>query len=237
MSNILIREVDFMSMTALSGTLQDYLKAIYCLEKETGEVSASLLAGALGVSLPSVTSMMRKLAARKLISYTPYLSIALTRAGERQALEVVRHHRLLETYLQKALGFSLDTLHDEADRLEHAISEELEEKIDVFLGRPAFDPHGSPIPDCNGRVAERTLVPLTALGPGEKGTVRQITCRGSDQLRHLESIGLVPGAEVRVKTAQAGSGVLHLVLPARGDEPIGVSIASCVLVSPAGGGA
>ena len=225
-----------MSTVALSGTLQDYLKAIYCLEKESGEVSASLLARALGVSLPSVTSMMRKLAARKLIAYTPYLSIALTRAGERRALEVVRHHRLLETYLQKALGFSLETLHDEADRLEHAISEELEEKIDAFLGRPEFDPHGSPIPDGNGHVAERKLVPLTALGPGEEGTVRQITCRGPAQLRHLESIGLVPGAEVRVQAAEAGSGVLRVLLPARGDEPIGESIASCVLVSRTGGG-
>jgi DtxR family Mn-dependent transcriptional regulator len=179
--------------------------------------------------------MMRKLAARKLISYTPYLSIALTRAGERQALEVVRHHRLLETYLQKALGFSLDTLHDEADRLEHAISEELEEKIDAFLGRPAFDPHGSPIPDGSGHVAERKLVPLTALGPGDEGTVRQITCRGSDQLRHLEMIGLVPGAGVRVTTAETGSGVFRVRIPSRADEPIGESIASCVLVSRTGG--
>jgi DtxR family transcriptional regulator, Mn-dependent transcriptional regulator len=223
-----------MSMVALSGTLQDYLKAIYCLEKESGEVSASLLAGALHVSLPSVTSMMRKLAARRLISYTPYHSIALTRAGERQALEVVRHHRLLETYLQKALGFSLDTLHDEADRLEHAISEELEEKIDAFLGRPAFDPHGSPIPDGNGHVTERKLVPLTALGAGEDGTVRQITCRGSDQLRHLESIGLLPGAAVRVTAPNSGSGVVHVRVPSRGDEPIGESIAACIFVSRAG---
>ncbi len=226
-----------MSEVALSGTLQDYLKAIYCLEKEAGGVSSSLLARTLGVSLPSVTSMMRKLASRKLVSYTPYLTIALTRAGERQALEVVRHHRLLETYLQKALGFSLETVHREADRLEHAMSEELEEKIDTFLGYPAFDPHGSPIPDSDGRVIERDLVPLATLGEGDEAVVRQITCRDPEQLRYLEAIGLVPGAVLRVRAANAGSGIVRLELPARPDEAIGETIASCVQVSPTGGSA
>ncbi len=221
--------------TTLSGTLQDYLKAIYCLEKEAGGVSASLLARTLGVSLPSVTSMMRKLASRKLVSYTPYLSIALTRAGERQALEVVRHHRLLETYLQKALGFTLETVHGEADRLEHAMSEALEEKIDAYLGHPAFDPHGSPIPDSTGRVKQRALVALTALHAGEHAVVRQITCREPGQLRHLESIGLVPGVSVRVRPAEPGSGIVHLELSSRPEEPIGETLASCVLVSRAGG--
>jgi DtxR family Mn-dependent transcriptional regulator len=224
-----------MSLVTLSGTLQDYLKAIYCLEREAGGVSASRLARTLGVSLPSVTSMMRKLASRKLVAYTPYLSIALTRAGERQALEVVRHHRLLETYLQKALGFSLESVHGEADRLEHAMSAELEEKIDAVLGRPAFDPHGSPIPDSSGRVQPRDLLPLGGLADGEAGVVRQITCREPSRLRHLEALGLVPGARVRVTSADAGSGIVRLDLAGHPDEPIGEAIASCVLVSRAGG--
>jgi DtxR family transcriptional regulator, Mn-dependent transcriptional regulator len=224
-----------MELTELSGSLQDYLKAIYCLEKETGEVSTTLLAETLGVSLPSVTSMVKKLASRKLVSHAPYLPIALTRAGERQALEVVRHHRLLETYLQKALGFGLETVHAEADRLEHAMSEELEEKIDAFLGHPEFDPHGSPIPDADGRVRERELVPLTSLAAGEEAVVSQITCRGPGQLHHLEAIGLVPGAAVRVNTALSGGGVLRLRLAARPDEPIGESIASSILVTRTGG--
>ena len=224
-----------MSVVMLSGTLQDYLKAIYCLEKEAGGVSASLLSRTLGVSLPSVTSMMRKLATRKLVSYTPYLSIALTRAGERQALEVVRHHRLLETYLQKALGFSLETVHGEADRLEHAMSEELEEKIDSYLGHPAFDPHGSPIPDSAGRVKPRQLVALTDLDAGEHGVVRQITCREPGQLHHLESVGLVPGAAVRVVSADAGSGIVRVQISSAAEEPIGATVASCILVSRTGG--
>jgi len=225
------------SEVALSGTLQDYLKAIYCLEKEGGSLSPSSLADSLGVSLPSVTSMMKKLASRKLVSYTPYLSIALTRGGERQAREVVRHHRLLETYLQKALGFGLESLHAEADRLEHAMSAELEEKIDAFLGRPAFDPHGSPIPDATGRVRSRRLVPLRTLRVGEAAEVRQLISRDRGQLKHLESIGLVPGAAVRVSALDPGSGVMRVDLDGRPGEPIGESIAGCVLVSRNGGSA
>ncbi len=156
-----------MSEIALSGALQDYLRAIYCLEREAGGASTSLLAERLGVSQPSVTSMMKKLASRKLISYAPYLSISLTKAGERRALEMVRHHRLIETYLQRALGFGLEELHDEAEILEHALSEKLEERIDAMLGYPAFDPHGSPIPDREGHVSARSLVPLASLGRGE----------------------------------------------------------------------
>ena len=220
-----------MSETALSGALQDYLRAIYCLEREAGGVSTSLLAERLGVSQPSVTSMLKKLASRKLISYTPYLSVTLTMAGERFALEMVRHHRLIETYLQRALGFGLEALDDEADRLEHAISEKLEEKIDEVLGRPAFDPHGSPIPGRDGRVSERDLVPLASLGSGESAVVSQLTCRDPKQLRHLESIGLVPGAVVRVKVADSGSGIMRLQLDSSVDEPVGESIACCVLVS------
>src|SRR5271157_835116 len=157
-----------MPEAAISGALQDYLKAIYCLEREAAGASTSLLAGRLGVSQPSVTSMVKKLAARKLITHTPYLSINLTPTGERLALETVRHHRLIETYLQRALGMGLEELHDEAERLEHAISEKLEDRIDAFLEHPAFDPHGSPIPDREGRVSQRDLVPLSQLRPGEK---------------------------------------------------------------------
>jgi DtxR family transcriptional regulator, Mn-dependent transcriptional regulator len=224
-----------MATVALSGTLQDYLKTIYCLEKEAGGVTATLVARSLGVSLPSVTSMLRKLAARGLVAYTPYLSISLTRDGERQALEVVRHHRLLETYLQKALGFSLESVHGEADRLEHAMSEELESRIDSMLGHPAFDPHGSPIPDAEGRVEERELVALSILKAGERGVIRQVTCRAPGQLRHLEAVGMVPGAAVRVRSAEPGSGVIHLKLAARPTTAIGETIASCILVSRTGG--
>ena len=152
-------------------------------------------------------------------------------AGERLALEMVRHHRLIETYLQRALGFGLEALDDEADRLEHAISEKLEEKIDEVLGRPTFDPHGSPIPDRDGRISERNLVPLASLRSGESAVVSQLICRDPNQLRQLESIGLVPGAAVRVKVADSGSGIIRLELASSFDEPVGERIANCVLVS------
>ena len=220
-----------MPQATISWTLQDYLRAIYTLEKEAGEISTSLLAQRLGVSQPSVTNMLKKLAARKLISYTPYISIALTVAGQRLALEAVRHHRLIETYLQRALGFGLEELDDEAERLEHAMSEKLEEKIDEFLGRPSFDPHGSPIPDREGRIHERDLVPLASLRQGESGIIGQITCRDAGQLKYLESIGLLPGGVVHVKTTDSGSGVMRVELVSGEEEPIGESVARCVLVS------
>ncbi len=220
-----------MPQATTSETLQDYLRAIYTLEKEAGGISTSLLAGRLGVSQPSVTSMLKKLAARKLISYTPYLSIALTLAGERLALEAVRHHRLIESFLQRALGFGLEEVHDEAERLEHAISEKLEDRIDEFLGHPAFDPHGSPIPDREGHVHARDLVPLASLHEGERAVVGQITCRDSGHLRYLQSIGLLPGETVHVRAADPGSGVMRLALAQGEEELVGESVARFVLVA------
>jgi DtxR family Mn-dependent transcriptional regulator len=219
------------SIVPLSDATQDYLKAIYRLERESGGVSPTLLAGALGVSLPSVTSMVKKLAARRFVSHAPYESIALTPAGERQALEVVRHHRLLETFLQRSLGYSLEDLHDEADRLEHAISPEFEEKIDRLLGRPRFDPHGEPIPDPEGRVTGRVLRRLADLPDGASAVVRRITSRDTEELRHLEKIGLVPGAAVKVGGRDAGSGIVRLEIAGGRARPLGETTASSVLVA------
>lgn len=222
-----------MSIVPLSDATQDYLKAIYRLEKEDGDVSPSLLAEALGVSLPSVTSMVKKLAVRRLVSHEPYVSIALTPAGERQALEVVRHHRLLETFLRRNLGFDLATVHDEADRLEHAISPEFEEKIDRLLGRPRFDPHGSPIPDPEGRVADRPLRGLADLPEGSRAVVRRIVTRDADVVRHLEKIGLVPGAVVTSAGRAPGSGMVRLSIGGGKPRSLGESTAACVLVAAA----
>jgi len=217
-------------MEELSGAAQDYLKTIYCLEKEGDGVTVSRLAEAMRVSLPSVTSMVKKLAGRKLLDYTPYLTLALTRHGEKRAMELVRHHRLLEAYLQKALGVGLDRLHEEADRLEHAISEDLEERMDLYLGRPAFDPHGSPIPNAEGRVEERKLVAADGLQPGQEAVVSQLTSRSPVELRHLEAIGLVPGARITLQKKDAGAGLIRLRIGGRGRVPIGGSLARHVLV-------
>jgi DtxR family transcriptional regulator, Mn-dependent transcriptional regulator len=133
----------------LSEAIQHYLREIYKLAQDHGSVSVSALARAQGVSTASASAMVKKLTALDLAEHPPYRGIELTPAGERVALEVIRHHRLLELYLAETLGLHVDDVHDEADRLEHVISEELEERIDRALGYPTHDPHGDPIPDAN----------------------------------------------------------------------------------------
>jgi DtxR family Mn-dependent transcriptional regulator len=133
----------------LSESIQHYLREINQLHAEEGEVTVTALARRLNVSDPSASAMVKKLAALGLAEHAPYQRVALTPAGERVALEVIRHHRLLELYLAETLGVHVDDVHDEADRLEHAISEEIEARIDEALGFPTHDPHGDPIPDAN----------------------------------------------------------------------------------------
>ena len=140
-----------MSKAALSESIQDYLKCIYKLQSEQGRVTIGAIAKDQSVSAASASSMVKKLAALDLLEHEPYGGSRLTDAGERVAIEVIRHHRLLELYLAETLGVHVDNVHDEADRLEHAISEELEARIDRALGYPTHDPHGDPIPDANLR--------------------------------------------------------------------------------------
>ena len=133
----------------LSESIQHYLREIYKLREEDGKVTVTALARRLNVSDPSASAMVKKLTALELAQHERYRGVELTDAGERVALEVIRHHRLLELYLAETLGLRVDEVHDEADRLEHALSEELEERIDKALGYPTHDPHGDPIPDAN----------------------------------------------------------------------------------------
>jgi DtxR family transcriptional regulator, Mn-dependent transcriptional regulator len=136
-------------IAVLSESIQDYLKALYTLEAADGRVTIGALAKALGVSPASASAMVKKLAALDLLEHEPYRGAHLTQAGEQVALEVIRHHRLLELYLAETLGVHVDDVHAEADRLEHVISEELEARIDRALGFPTHDPHGDPIPDAD----------------------------------------------------------------------------------------
>jgi len=138
-----------MSKAALSESIQDYLKSIYKLQSEQGRVTIGAIAKDQSVSAASASSMVKKLAALDLLEHEPYRGARLTDAGERVAVEVIRHHRLLELYLAETLGVHVDDVHAEADRLEHVISEELEARIDSALGFPTHDPHGDPIPDAN----------------------------------------------------------------------------------------
>ena len=182
----------------LTVAAQDYLKAIYGLESAGERVTTSALAARMGVSAPSATAMTKRLAELGLVERAAYKGVALTDEGRRSALEVLRHHRLLELYLANRLGLSLDEVHAEADRLEHALSEELEAKIDEELGFPTHDPHGDPIPDRELRLVaggERTLADLE---PGERGSVSRVPDRDPSLLRYLAELGLVPGSDVEV---------------------------------------
>ena len=182
----------------LTVAVQDYLKAIYALESAGERVTTSALAARMGVAAPSATAMTKRLAELGLVERAPYRGVVLTEAGRRGALEVLRHHRLLERYLADRLGLSLDEVHAEADRLEHALSEELEAKIDAELGYPTHDPHGDPIPDRDLRLAPGRNRTLIDLEPGEHASVSRVPDGDPALLRYLGELGLVPGADVEL---------------------------------------
>jgi DtxR family Mn-dependent transcriptional regulator len=152
----------------------------------------------MGVAAASATGMVKKLAGLKLARHSPYQGVILTKAGEKMALEVIRHHRLLELYLAEALGYSWDKVHEEAERLEHVISEEFEEKIFEALGRPTRDPHGDPIPTKDGTLVAGSHERLSEMEPGATGVIRRVSDRNAEMLRYLALRGLVPDATVQV---------------------------------------
>jgi DtxR family transcriptional regulator, Mn-dependent transcriptional regulator len=192
----------------LSDAIQDYLKEIYKLEAAGTRATTSALAARLGVSPPSATAMLKKLASLGLVEHQRYRGARLTRKGEKVALEVIRHHRLLEQYLSQTLGLPIDALHNEADRLEHALSEELEAHIDRSLGYPTHDPHGDPIPGPDLKLVVTEATPLSALGPGTKATVERVPDGDGELLRYLSELKLIPGSRVEVRESAPFEGPL-----------------------------
>jgi DtxR family Mn-dependent transcriptional regulator len=186
------------SKIELSDAIQDYLKEIYKLQSRNGRATTTQLARAMRVAPSSATAMLKKLAVLGLAEHARYRGVTLTEKGERVALEVIRHHRLLEQYLAQTLGLSIDAVHAEADRLEHALSEELEALIDRSLGYPKHDPHGDPIPDATLNVDDTDLKPLAELEPGQQATVRRVPDGDSELLRYLSELSLVPGRRVEL---------------------------------------
>jgi DtxR family Mn-dependent transcriptional regulator len=182
----------------LTVAVQDYLKAIYALEAAGERVTTSALAGRMGVSAPSATAMTKRLAEQGLVERAPYRGVVLTDQGRRGALEVLRHHRLLERYLADRLGLSLDEVHAEAELLEHVLSEELEAKIDAELGFPTHDPHGDPIPDSELRVTSGDQRTLIDFEPGNRATIARVPDGDPELLRYLGELGLVPSSEVEL---------------------------------------
>ena len=176
----------------LSDVAQDYMKQIYLLQRRDGKASTSALADAMGVSAASATSMVKKLAGLGLVEHSKYRGVTLTEPGEKVALEVLRHHRLLEVYLTQTLGLSWDRVHSEAERLEHVLSEELEAEIDRVLGYPEIDPHGDPIPSADLVIAAEPSQRMAELEPGQAAVVRQVPDGDPSLLRYLAGLGLVP---------------------------------------------
>jgi len=214
-----------------SEAVEDYAKAIYALERrETGPVGTSALAARLGVSPASVTAMLKRMQEMKLVSYEPYRGVTLSPAGEKVALEVIRHHRLLEAYLSEALGMPWDRVHDEAEVLEHYISEELEERIATALGDPPRDPHGDPIPDRELLVGTEKGVALVDLDPGEHGTFSRVSDADPAMLRYLAEQGIRPGAILRVTQRQPFGGPLFVEVDGA-SHAIGGDLAQRMLIT------
>jgi DtxR family Mn-dependent transcriptional regulator len=218
----------------LSAAIQDYLKAIYRLQEGGEKVTTSALAERLGVASASVTNMIKRLAELKLVRHTPYREAVLTPAGGKIALEIIRHHRLIELYLSEIMGYSWDQVHDEAERLEHVISEEFEEKMDAALGRPKTDPHGDPIPSKDGRVATFDHSRLADLEPGDHAVVRRVDDDDPERLRYLSERGLVLNARVEVLEKEPFDGPL-LVRVGRVRHHLGLEVARGVFVEAAPG--
>jgi DtxR family Mn-dependent transcriptional regulator len=185
----------------LTQSIQDYLKHIYELSVDGQAASTNDLAARMNVTPASATGMIQRLAATKpaLIVYRKHQGAKLTAAGERAALEVIRHHRLLETYLVQSLGYSWDEVHSEADKLEHVISEDFEARIAAALGDPDRDPHGDPIPSVELELPDDNTRPLSGLRPPQKAVIVRVVGENPAFLRHLQELGLVPGAQVRVR--------------------------------------
>ena len=218
----------------ITPAVEDYLKAIYQLEQEepkAGSVTGQRIAERLGVASPSVTNMIKRLSELGLVEHERYRGVELSDTGERIALEVVRHHRLLERYLVEALGYGWDEVHDEAERLEHHISEALEARMAAALGDPTVDPHGDPIPHLDGSVAGADTRKLVDLAPGDVAVVRRVSDQDPERLRYLERLGLRPGANVRLLEALPFDGPLRLEI-AGTEQVIGRPLGAVIQVAP-----
>ena len=185
---------------AITSASQDYLKTIYDLTERYGRASTSQIADQLAVKPASVTGMLKKMAQEEppLVTYKKHQGATLTPEGKKVALEIVRHHRLIELFLHEVLGYSWDEVHEEAERLEHVISEDMERRMARVLGNPSRDPHGQPIPTQDLTIAAMTDRPMSELRPGQDAIVQRVNDSNSELLRYLDSLGLRPTTQVTV---------------------------------------
>jgi DtxR family Mn-dependent transcriptional regulator len=217
----------------VSSAVQDYAKAIYSLERQADgcAVSTNALAERLGVSAASASSMVKKLDGLGLVEHVPYRGVVLTERGAKVALEVLRHHRLLERYLAEELGVPWDRVHDEAEVLEHVLSEELEELISAKLGHPTIDPHGDPIPTADLEIVEGVTVSMDVLDVGATGRFVRVSDSDPEMLRYLGARGIRPGDTFEVIDKQPFGGPLFARFGAGADvHPLGGLLAAAMRV-------
>jgi DtxR family transcriptional regulator, Mn-dependent transcriptional regulator len=212
-------------------TEENYIKSIYSLSQEAGEVSVSELAKKLNVKLPTVNSMIKKLAAKKMVAYAPYQGIRLSEKGRKEALSIIRKHRLAELFLVQVMGLGWEEVHDIAEQLEHVNSERFYNRIDELLGYPKSDPHGEPIPDINGRISTQNRISLCHVAPGK--SVR-ITAVGNDEkafLDHLNAKGIQIGDAVTVKRKETFDGSVTIVMKGKKETMLSHQVAERIWVS------
>ena len=210
---------------------ENYLKALYHLQSRgDGPVSSGALAKAIDVAHPSATRALKTLAAAGLVEHEPYRGARLTDAGTAAALRVIRKHRLVEVFLVEVLGYDWDEVHDEAERLEHAISDRLADRIDAFLGHPQVDPHGDPIPAADGSMPTHAWVPLDSVGDGTCVTVARVLSQDTAVLRYMDSVGIRPGRTLTVQGRAPFDGPV-VVETGENEASISRSLARTVLVS------
>jgi DtxR family Mn-dependent transcriptional regulator len=219
-------------MTRTSAAREDYLRAIYDLGRDGSQVPTTALAERLGVTPASVTGMLKQLDQHGLVVHTRYAGVRLTPEGERVALEVIRHHRLIETYLAEALGLGWDAVHEEAHRLEHHISEDLEDRMAEALGNPTRDPHGAWIPPKAGPFEEPRFPSLAESQPGERLLVQSVPDEDAERLRYLASLGIRPDALVAVRAVAPDDGPLTVLLGGV-EQALGRALAALIRVRPA----
>jgi DtxR family transcriptional regulator, Mn-dependent transcriptional regulator len=218
---------------ALSSTAQDYLKVIFKLQADGMEASTSAIAQRMSVTAGTVTTMLQRLSRAGLVTYSPYQAVELTPAGERVALELIRHHRLLELYLHRAMGYRWDEVDAEAEALEHAISEEFEDRMTALLGDPKWDPHGSPIPARDGTIEERPSVPLIDLEVGQPAVICRVSDDDAALLRYLERQGLTLEVSLRLVRKEKYSGQVTVATEA-GERHLSETSARSVFVTLTG---
>ena len=220
-------------MEKFSPPIEDYLKTIYLLRERAGAATTTGIAAALEVTPASVTGMIKKLAELKLVRHTPYQGVELTMSGEKIALEMVRHHRLLELFLMEALGYTWDEVHSEAHVLEHVISEEFEERMAARLGNPTVDPHGDPIPAKDGTIATVKERALLAMQVGESAQITHLNDTNSEMLRYAATLGLTPATRLTLIAVEPFGGSLRVKI-GKVEKSIGRELAAQIFVSSKG---